>query len=142
MKKFKIIFVFCFFLLLFFFSLNQVSADDVGGDTVPVPEPGSPLSALEKVRIIVGPELMPSEDPVLIIVRIINYLLSLIGVVFIIMIIYGGFLWMTGSTSITGEGDSKSKISKGKELLKNAVFGLAIIILSRVIYLFVLERIV
>ena len=52
---------------------------------------------------------------------IVNALLSLLGVVFIILIIYGGFQWMTA-------GGNDDAVKKAKERIKNAIIGLIITI--------------
>jgi hypothetical protein len=52
--------------------------------------------------------------------RIIQGLLALVGIVFVVLFIYGGFLYMTSASS-------EDKIKKAKDLLKNAVIGLIII---------------
>jgi hypothetical protein len=54
---------------------------------------------------------------------IINVLLSLLGVVFLILIIYGGYTWMTAM------GD-ETKVKKAKQVITTASIGLVIIILS------------
>ena len=57
------------------------------------------------------------------IIRIINGLLSLVGLVFIIIIILGGFKWMTSQGNST-------KVDEAKNLIKNGIIGISIIILS------------
>jgi hypothetical protein len=52
---------------------------------------------------------------------IIKYLLSFLGVIFIILTIYGGFLWMTAA------GDSE-QITKAKDIIKSSIIGLIIIV--------------
>lgn len=127
-KKFKIILFWLIFLLFVFSSLSQSFAQ------TPVEE--RTLNLLKKVWGEVTkemPELPTETDPIMTIVKIINYLLTFIGVIFIIIIIYGGFLWITGSAN-------EEQIKKAKKLIKEAILGLVIIILARVIYLFILER--
>jgi hypothetical protein len=52
--------------------------------------------------------------------RIIGTGLSLLGIIFLILIIYGGFIWMFA------RGDN-TQITKAKELLEAAVIGLIIV---------------
>lgn len=52
---------------------------------------------------------------------IIQYLLSFLGVIFICLTIYGGFLWMMAS------GDSE-EITKAKDIITSSAIGLVIII--------------
>ena len=55
-----------------------------------------------------------------IIAAIIQALLGLVGVIFFIMIIYGGVAWMTAA-------GNPEKVGKAKKLIINAVIGLAIV---------------
>ncbi len=66
---------------------------------------------------------------------IIKTVLSLLGVIFIILIIYAGFIWTTSS----GEED---KINKAKKMIASAVVGLFIILAAYAITIFVIDRIV
>ncbi len=65
--------------------------------------------------------ILKAVDPREIVVRIINIALSLLGIIAVSLIIYGGFLWMTS------EGNEE-RISKAKGILKGAVIGLIIIL--------------
>ncbi len=62
--------------------------------------------------------------------RFINVFLSLIGVIFIILIIFAGYNWMTAA------GD-KAKVDKSKILITQAVIGLVIVISAFAITFFV-----
>lgn len=55
---------------------------------------------------------------------------TLLGVIFLLITVYSGFRWMTA-------GGNEEQITEAKNLLKNAVIGLAIIILSYSITYFV-----
>ncbi|MFA5188219.1 MAG: pilin [Patescibacteria group bacterium] len=66
----------------------------------------------------------------IIIANIIKALLSLVGMIFLILFIYGGFKWMTA-------GGAPDKIEKAKKLLVNAVIGLAIITAAYTITFFI-----
>lgn len=76
---------------------------------------------------------MPSTNPVLWIVRAFNYFLTFLGVVFLLMIIYSGYTLMTA-------GGNEEKLKKGKTILQTAIIGLVIVILARIIYIFVENR--
>ncbi len=67
--------------------------------------------------------------------RIINIFLSILGVLFVILMVYGGYNWMTSY------GDSK-KVDKGKEVIIDAVIGLVIILLAYAIANFVVGELV
>tara|TARA_B100001964_G_scaffold239755_1_gene308009 strand:- start:946 stop:1323 length:378 start_codon:yes stop_codon:yes gene_type:complete len=57
------------------------------------------------------------------IVKIINGLLSLVGLIFVIMIILGGFKWMTAQ----GNAD---KVREAKDMIKNSIIGITVVLLS------------
>ncbi len=57
--------------------------------------------------------------------------LGIIGVIFLIMLVYGGFLWMIG-------GDDEKKVSKARELILYSVLGLIVIISAGAITRFII----
>ena len=63
--------------------------------------------------------------------RIINVVLGFLGIVFLCLILYAGFLWMTA------QGDAKV-VDKAKEILKQAIIGLIVIVAGFAISSFVL----
>ena len=62
----------------------------------------------------------------------INGLLTLMGVLFLLLIIYGGFMWMSAA-------GNEDRVSKAKKIIMGAAIGIAIILLSMVITNFVLD---
>lgn len=68
-----------------------------------------------------------------VIASIIQYALSFLGVIFLSLLIYAGFLWMTAA------GDSE-KITKAKDILQSSIIGLIIILSSYTITYFVLQN--
>ena len=66
---------------------------------------------------------------------IISIFLSFLGIIFLILIIYGGFIWMTS-------GGNEAKVLKAKKILTQAVIGLIIILASYAITNFVLHALV
>jgi hypothetical protein len=52
---------------------------------------------------------------------IIGVLLSFVGTVFFVLIIYGGFLWMTAA-------GNETNVTKAKELITSAIIGLIIVL--------------
>ncbi len=62
----------------------------------------------------------------------ITYVLSFLGVIFLILAIYAGILWMTS------QGNEKT-VEKAKDILINSVIGLAIVALAYVISYFVVS---
>ncbi len=66
---------------------------------------------------------------------VIGIFLSFLGIIFLILIIYGGFVWMTS-------GGNETKVLKAKKILTQAVIGLIIIVASYAITNFVLHALV
>ena len=64
---------------------------------------------------------------------IINILLGFLGVVFLILIIYGGITWMTA-------GGNEEKVTKARTRMINAVIGLVIVMIAYGITYFVISR--
>jgi|GEM_PF-4448589 hypothetical protein len=64
--------------------------------------------------------------------KIINMILSVLGMIFVILIIRGGITWMTS----VGNAD---KIKEAKEVMVNATIGLVIVIASYAIVRFVFD---
>lgn len=61
-----------------------------------------------------------ASDLVQIIGRLINIFLGFLGVIFLVLLLYAGFLWMTA-------GGDPDKVKKAQGAIKNAVIGLVII---------------
>lgn len=64
--------------------------------------------------------------------NIIQIFLGFLGFIALVIIIYGGFIWMTS-------GGNQEKISKAKGILKSAIIGLIIILLSYIIVSFIMN---
>lgn len=62
----------------------------------------------------------PAKDPKIIVINILKVVLSLLGVIFVTLIIYAGFLWMTAA------GNSE-RLQKAKDVLTSSAIGLAIV---------------
>jgi len=71
-------------------------------------------------------------SPAALIGRIIGVVLAFVGVIFLILIIYGGILWMTA-------GGNEEKIKKAKSILTTALIGLVIILTGYTITSFVIS---
>lgn len=67
--------------------------------------------------------------------QIINIVLTLLGMVFLILVLYAGFLWMTAS------GDDK-QVGKAKDIIRQAIIGLIVIVAGFAISNFVLGNLV
>lgn len=67
------------------------------------------------------------------IARIIRVAISLLGIVLLLYVLYGGFIWMTAA------GDDK-KIGEAKSIIVNGIIGLAIILSAYAIVTFVISK--
>ncbi len=65
--------------------------------------------------------------------NIIKILLMLLGTIFVILLLLGGFRWMTA------QGDAK-KVEEARDLIKNSVVGVVIILAAYAIAAFVLKE--
>src|SRR3989344_4055609 len=65
---------------------------------------------------------------------IINFLLSFIGLLFFLLMLYAGYLWMTAR-------GNDEQVQKGKKIIREAVTALIIILLARLFTEFVLTAI-
>lgn len=79
-----------------------------------------------------GYKLTESEiEPV--IAKIIQAALSFLGVVFLLLTIYGGYLWMTAR-------GNETQVEKAKDLLTSAIIGLIIVVSAYAISYFVMQK--
>lgn len=62
--------------------------------------------------------------------QVVQVILSFLGVIFLILMIYGGYLWMLAS-------GNEQQIDKAKNLIKSAIAGLVIVLLAYIITAFV-----
>jgi len=67
--------------------------------------------------------------------KIINVALSLLGVIVLVIIIYGGFLWMTA-------GGNDEKVGEAKKWIFGGIIGLVIILSAYAIATFVISNLV
>ena len=81
-----------------------------------------------------GTNLSTDKEPVPIIASIINIVLGFLGILAVIFIIYAGFKWMTAQ-------GNEQQVTDAKAIIKNAVIGIMIVLLSWVIVSFVIDRI-
>ena len=69
------------------------------------------------------------------IARIINVFMGLLGIVAVVIILYGGFLWMTAA-------GNEDRVEKAKKLIVAGIIGLAIILSAYAIARFVVNSLV
>ncbi len=127
MKSFKKNFIFaCFTLALLTLAMPLI--------TNAVAAPGDTLNRLKEVGgEAYGTGEEPPKDVTEIVGGVIKTGLSIMGVVAAILIIYAGYLWMTGR-------GKEERINKAKETLEAAIIGLIIILAAYAITYFVVDR--
>jgi len=117
-KKFLRLFSLFFIFYLLFFNLVPVRAQEVNNLMVNFVAP-TPLIQADLLKIIF---------------TVIRYLLSFLGVVAVVILIYGGFLWMTA------RGDEE-RVRKAKKTIINGLIGLIVVLLSYAIVSFAINTI-
>ncbi len=117
--------IFLFLVLsVFTFSLFTVNLSLAAGNSTPSSGNQTQSSILKNVSDVTPSEIkMNNLDLRDFIAKLIKSSLSFLGILFLILVLYGGFLWMTSG------GDSE-KAKKGSRLITQAVIGLIIITLS------------
>jgi hypothetical protein len=73
---------------------------------------------------------LPDKNPVDITTNTIQWALGFLGLVAVIMIIYGGVTWMTAA-------GNEERVKKAKQILTYAVIGLSIVLLAWIMVTFV-----
>lgn len=66
------------------------------------------------------------------VVNIITFVLGLLGLIAVIMILYGGFIWLTA-------GGNEDKVDSAKKIISAAAVGLVVILISWAIVQFVIN---
>lgn len=111
-------------LALFGFVGNFVLAE---GDSLDKAKTGLDNTATKAF----GSKIPFSESSIpAIIGQLIGYVLSFLGVIFMVLIIYAGILWMTAR-------GNDQDVEKAKEIIKNAVMGLIIVLAAYAITAFI-----
>lgn len=77
---------------------------------------------------------LKATDPRIVVGRIIKVLLGLLGAIFTVLVIYGGFIWMTSA-------GNDEQVTKARKIISAAIIGLVIILLSYSITNFVLKSV-
>lgn len=94
---------------------------------------GSPISVLQEVGETGGYAEVDEYSTSKFIGTIITSLLSLLGVVFVVLMLYGGFKWMKAS-------GREDEVGKAQDIIRNAIIGLILTASSYSISLFVMSR--
>jgi len=85
-------------------------------------------------NFLINQPYLVNRDPVQLIFDIVRYVLGFLGVIAVIVIIIGGFMWMTAA-------GNEEKVAKAKKVLVQGIIGLAIVMLAFVIATFVINMI-
>lgn len=117
-------------VFLIFLFVAEVAGAQETPNIISVADPNSQLQ--QGVQIIEEPLGLPATDIRLIVANIIRAALALMGIVLLVITIYGGYLWMTS-------GGNEDQIGKAKKILINAVIGLIIILSAYAIVAFVMR---
>jgi amino acid transporter len=76
---------------------------------------------------------LTDESPERITVNAIQWVLGFLGLIAVIMILWGGITWMTSA-------GNEEKVRKAKEVLRAAIIGMIVVLLSWAIVTFVVGR--
>jgi len=68
------------------------------------------------------------------IIAVVNFALTFIGIVFFVLAIYAGFLWMNAK-------GNEEQVNRAKEIIKEVIVGLIIILLARLFTEFMIDSI-
>lgn len=101
--------------ILLFFSLFFISTAQAGTTNL-----SNPLGDIDSPQMLIG--------------RIINAIMGLIGSITLLMFIYGGFVWMASA-------GNPEKVKKGRDILVWTAIGLFVIFSSYAIVSFVIKSI-
>ncbi|MGI6373778.1 MAG: hypothetical protein ACOX0C_00275 [Patescibacteria group bacterium] len=89
--------------------------------------------ALERLNQVASDSYGSGTDLPTLIGIIINSILSLLGTIFIILMVYAGFRWMTAS-------GNEKEVGKAQDMVKTAIIGLVITLSSWAIWQFLLSK--
>jgi len=78
------------------------------------------------------PSELPRDDIATIIVRIIRYVIGLVGIILLVMLIYGGVMYMTSA-------GNEEQAGKAKQVLTYAIVGIVIVAFSFLITQFIVS---
>ena len=93
---------------------------------------GKALSGLEKTASSAGVN-SGETDPALVIGRAIEILISILGVIFLIIVVYGGITWMTA------QGEAKT-VTKGKDMIIEGAVGMVICLGAYTLSYYVVQK--
>jgi len=115
----KLLILLFFVILIPTFCLAQTSGNPIAGNLS-----GGSVSLTNPLGNVSSPQIL--------IGRVINGILSVVGSLALLMFVYGGLLWMTS-------GGNDEKVKQGREILIWATAGLALVFFSYVLVRFVIQ---
>ena len=83
-------------------------------------------------NLVMNTPILPGADLIGIIFKAIQFILAFLGVVALVVIIIGGFMWMTA-------GGNEEKVGKAKKTLIQGLIGLIIVLLAYAVAMFVIR---
>ncbi len=107
MKKKILTSALCLALLVLILPITAAAQEDMFG-----------LNVINKANI-----ALPGAEPTVTAVRIINIALGFLGIIAVVIVLYGGFMWMTA-------GGNEERITKAKQILTAGIIGLIIIVMA------------
>lgn len=135
MMRKKIIHIFLLFLIATFAVVPFFSAiaQTTGGDSAKVFEGLGKTAQKANLGKVEGGKAVESIDTAVLIGQIAQIFLMFLGVIFLILFVYAGILWMTAA-------GNDEKISKSKSIMASAAVGLFFVLAASVIVWFVMEN--
>lgn len=118
-----------FVVPVFFGDIPDVSAQALTGDELFGGEGAKGTTFAQEIGLSPGPSIQ------VMITRILRTIIGFVGVVVVVMIVYGGFLYMTA-------GGNTTRIDKAKKILTQSIIGLVIVLSSFAIVQFILSKLV
>jgi Zn-dependent protease with chaperone function len=94
------------------------------------------VSSSELLPDAIGANLgLARQDIRVTIARIIRVAMSLLGIIVVMIVLYGGFLWMTA-------GGNSEQVDKAKKFIISGIIGLAIVLSAYAVATFVINQLV
>jgi len=129
-KKTKLLYYSFWTIILSVLILNSFTPLVGAGETKPVSN--QVLSELGDAAKAIGySESEPAVPFAEALIYIVNVLLGFVGIVFFILLIYGGYLWMNAR-------GNEEQVAKAKKIIQEVVIGLIIILIARLFTEFLL----
>ncbi len=95
----------------------------------------APLDKLKKIQPDTGYAIATETSMATIIGKIVNAFLGLLGIIFIVLMLYGGYNWMTA-------GGDEAKMEIAKKTIRSAIVGVIITASSYAIWDFIFMKVI